>query len=259
MKRDDAQDRVLLAPRYLAGGGLSQARVTATTDPLVRDFGWPVKRGHDTGRIAVTSPDRTVSVTFDPTRDDGRWWTVQHYADADHADYANSWRADFTRHTPIEAVAAALQLLPLLNGDARRLERLGLLHEGPPDSLAQARGWTADGLQRYVSPEGRCTLHHEPDDYLSWRLETSVPGETRTAWRADFTHATPVGLVTRFFANLSGPIPVERHLADLSPALLDLPDVRTISVPVPRMPPLTATPAAVPATRPPTVRLRNTR
>ncbi|MFJ4876574.1 DUF317 domain-containing protein [Streptomyces sp. NPDC088745] len=248
---------MLLAPRYLAGGGLSQARITATMDPLVRDFGWPVKRGHDTGRIAVTSPDRTFSITFDPTRDDGRWWTVQHHAGADDAD---SWQADITRHTPIEAVAAALQLLPLLNGDARRLERLGLLHEDPPHRLAQTRGWTADGLQRqrYASPEGRCTVHREPDDHLAWRIETSAPGETQAAWRADFTHATPAGLVTRFFANLSGPIPVERRCSEIPPALRDLPDVRIIRA-APRRPPLTARPAAQLSARPPAVRLRNTR
>ncbi|MFJ2739699.1 DUF317 domain-containing protein [Streptomyces sp. NPDC087440] len=254
MTQPARDDRVLVAPRYLAGGGLS--RLAWALHPLLHDFGWSVKRVHSAGRITLYSPHRALTVTFDPTQDEDRWWTIAHRSTDEEAD---SWEAVFGQHTPIEAVAATLQLLPLLTGDARHLERLGLLHEDSPGQLAAARGWTASASakgERFTSPGLRCTLLYARGERDGcWFVETSAPKEAAAAWRAAFDAAVPEGLVRRFFANISGPMPAERLATEIPPALADMPGTRMLPSLPPRAAPLRTSPPTTSARpRAPSVR-----
>ncbi|RZD82177.1 DUF317 domain-containing protein [Streptomyces albidoflavus] len=191
---------VLVSPRHLAGAGLAQINEALT--PLVKGFDWPHQR--TASRIDVTSPCGSVQATFEPSRPDGRWWTVQ--------DHQADWTAQFTGQTPVEAVTALLQALPNTLGDTRHAHRIETV-TGTPSEIASAAGWspaTEAEATTYTSPDSHCRVTHQPGSDVPWRVEHSVYDGFDTHWTGTFTRNTPDQLVSQFLANLSSSAPVER-------------------------------------------------
>ncbi|WP_433549101.1 DUF317 domain-containing protein [Streptomyces sp. CA-294286] len=223
-----------VSPRYLAGGGL--ARLDEVIQPLVRRFGWPIKRDRTAHTFTLSSPDRSMVIGFDPNRADERCWAVTHHDPR--------WSATFTRHTPIEAVAAVLRALPQLNGDLRSVELYGRLTDTSLADLAEQYGWQRspgeEGI-RIASRDGHCTVQHNPGAEAPWAFEHAVPDHADTRWAAAFSGSVPESLVGRFFTNLAGPVPVERFLPEVPLALREVSTARV--TPVRRT---TATPRSAP-------------
>ncbi|MFJ4572046.1 DUF317 domain-containing protein [Streptomyces sp. NPDC088846] len=149
---------------------------------------------------------------FTPDRQDGLWWTIAH-----HEPY---WHAEFSRQTPIEAVAAVTQALPQVLSDHRHADRIPLTTEDVAH-IAKTSGWdltkTASGVT-WTSPDGHCAVEHTADPERPWRIVHSVYDGFDTRWSATFTHDTPQQLVAQFLAHVSDETPVERRFADV-PAL----------------------------------------
>ncbi|MCM2410753.1 DUF317 domain-containing protein [Streptomyces sp. RKAG290] len=116
-------------------------KINDAIGPLVHLFNWSHKHDRHTGRLEVDSPCGSVFLDFTPDRQDGVWWTIAH-----HEPY---WKIEFSRQTPIEAIASVTQALPQLTGDRRHAERIPLSTE-PLAHLAETNGWhvtaTADGV-----------------------------------------------------------------------------------------------------------------
>ncbi|MGW0710503.1 DUF317 domain-containing protein [Streptomyces sp. NPDC002643] len=210
-------DRVMVSPRHLAGTG--ERRISDALAPLVRLFGW--RHTHDTAadRLALDSPDGSLFIDVEPDRPAGPFWRIAH-----HAPY---WEAQFTRLTPVEAITALTQALPQLTGDTRHAEQIPLT----PLTLAQIADlntWThtsdEDGAESFVSPDGHCTLRHEPGAEISWQANHSVHDGFNTHWTATFTRDTPPQLVAQFFAHLSSPEPVEREFREIPYLARDMGD-----------------------------------
>ncbi|MEV7394031.1 DUF317 domain-containing protein [Streptomyces sp. NPDC091215] len=210
MTRFAPQDRVLVSPRHLAGAGID--RLADAMGPLIHLFGWPSEHERSTGRITVTSPDGSLFVNFNSRHTQGRWWSIAH-----HEPF---WEAQFTRQTPIEAIAAVTQALPQLTGDHRHADRIPLT----PLALAQIADlnhWRDDN-NTFTSPDGHCLLHHTPGDETQWRFRHHVYDGFDTRWDACFTQDTPEQLVAQFFAHLSTTAPVERAFRDVPHLVQDL-------------------------------------
>lgn len=215
-----ADDLVLVSPRYLAGCG-SNAR--DALGPLIHLFNWEHDREPGTGHLSVSSPCGSVYVDLTPTRFDEPWWTISH-----HEPY---WAAQFSRQTPIEAIAALTQTLPQLLGDTRHCERIALTTSTLPQT-AKANDWrtTAEGSATVItSPDGHCELRHTPDADNRWTFRSSLHDGFDTEWTATFTRDTPVRAVAQFFAHLASTEPVQRafkeipYLVQVSPSSLITP------------------------------------
>ncbi|MFB6539200.1 DUF317 domain-containing protein [Streptomyces noursei] len=83
----------------------------------------------------------------------GTWWTIAH-----HEPY---WEVQFSRQTPMEAVAAVTQALPQLLGDHRHAERIPITsrpqassrsREGALCALPAVVGDVASVVQAHVAP-----------------------------------------------------------------------------------------------------------
>ncbi|MFD5320026.1 DUF317 domain-containing protein [Streptomyces sp. NPDC127098] len=198
-------DLVLVSPRYLAGGG----GIADALGPLIHLFHWPTHHVRDRGQVTVTSPDGAVAVAFDPTRQDGVWWTVTRRQP--------SWSAEFTHLTPVEVIAAITQSLPQLLGDHRLIDRIGALNDAP-DILTTARlnGWhyQKDPAQ-FTSPDGHCAVRHTPGADTPWQVTHSLFDGFNTHWTATFTTATPQPLINQFVTHLATSTPVERRYRDI--------------------------------------------
>ncbi|MFI5804359.1 DUF317 domain-containing protein [Streptomyces sp. NPDC051561] len=211
-----------VSPRYLAGSGL--ARLDEMIHPLVRQFGWPIKRNRTARSFTLSSPDRSMAIGFDPNRADD-WWTVTHQTPR--------WQATFTRQTPIEAVAAVLRALPQLSGDQRSVKRYGRLTDTSLADLAEQHDWRnrpGEAGVRFASPDGHCIVQQTPDAGNRWVFEHVVLDHADTRWAATFSSSAPEPLVGRFFTNLAGPIPVERFLSEVPPVLREVTTARVTPV-----------------------------
>ncbi|MEV8125394.1 DUF317 domain-containing protein [Streptomyces sp. NPDC085944] len=192
-------DRVMVSPRYMAGAG---DRLADAIGPLIHLFGWTPQHDPATGHVKIDSPDGSMFVDFDPIHPLGQWWTITH-----HEPY---WEVQFSRQTPLEAVAAVTQTLPQLLGDTRHAERIPIT-EMPLEQLAAHNDWSAEA-SALTSPDWCCQLLHTPDEDITWR-----------AWHAffekqplaTFTRDAPDALVRNFFAHLATPTAVERAFADV--------------------------------------------
>ncbi|ELS55911.1 DUF317 domain-containing protein [Streptomyces viridochromogenes] len=192
-------DRVMVSPRYMAGAG---DRLADAIGPLIHLFGWPPQHDATTGHVKIDSPDGSMFVDFDPVHPLGQWWTITH-----HEPY---WAVQFSRQTPLEAVAAVTQALPQLLGDTRHAERIPIT-EMPLDQLAALNDWSVEN-GALTSPDWCCQFLHTPDADITWR-----------AWHAffekqplaAFTRDAPEALVRNFFAHLATPTAVERGFADV--------------------------------------------
>lgn len=192
-------DRVLVSPRYMAGAG---DRLADAIGPLIHLFGWTPQHDAATGHVKIDSPDGGMFVDFDPIHPLGQWWTIAH-----HEPY---WEVQFSRQSPLEAVAAVTQALPQLLGDTRHADRIPIT-DMPPDQLATLHLWTVED-RALTSPDGYCQVIHTPDEDIAWR-----------AWHAffekqplaTFTRDAPEALVRNFFAHLAAPTAVERAFADV--------------------------------------------
>ncbi|MFD8847590.1 DUF317 domain-containing protein [Streptomyces sp. NPDC059604] len=202
-------DRVLVSPRHLAGAGID--RIRDAINPLTELFDWTSER-LTTGRVLLNSPGHEAFLDFAADRQDGLWWTIAH-----HEPY---WQAEFTRQTPIEAIASVTQALPQMLGDHRHANRIPLTTEYVAPT-ARRSGWdlkkTASGVT-WTSPDGHCAVEHTTDPEHPWRIIHSVYDGFDTHWCANFTRDTPEQLVAQFLAHLSDETPVERRFADV-PAL----------------------------------------
>lgn len=192
-------ERVLVSPRYMAGAG---DRLADALGPLIHLFGWPTQHDAATGHVTISSPDGSMFCDFDPVQPLGRWWTITH-----HEPY---WQVQFSRQTPLEAVAATTQALPQLLGDERHAERIPIT-DMPLNKLAALNDWSVeDGV--LTSPDWCCQLVHTPEADITWRIEHAFFEKQPLA---TFTREVPEGLVRNFFAHLATPAPVERAFADV--------------------------------------------
>ncbi|MEU2131750.1 DUF317 domain-containing protein [Streptomyces sp. NPDC018352] len=202
-------DRVLVSPRYLAGAGIDRLRDAIS--PLTELFDWTFEQLL-TSRVLLNSPCRAMFLDFAPDRQNGLWWTIAH-----HEPY---WQVEFSRQTPIEAVAAVTQALPQVLGDHRRADRIPLASE-PVAQIARRSGWdltkTASGVT-WTSPDGHCAVEHTTDPERPWRIVHSVQDGFDTHWSSSFTRDTPEQLVAQFLVHVSDERSVERRFADV-PAL----------------------------------------
>ncbi|MER5851297.1 DUF317 domain-containing protein [Streptomyces sp. NPDC002012] len=199
-------DRVLVSPRYLAGTGFSRLRDAIS--PLTGLFGWTSER-LVTGRVLLNSPCHEMFLDFAPDRQDGMWWTLAH-----HEPY---WQAEFSRQTPVEAIAAITQALPQVLGDHRHADRIPLATEDVAH-IAKTSGWdlskTASGVT-WTFPDGHCAVEHTTNPEHPWRIVHSVYDGFDTHWSATFTRDAPQQLVAQFLAHVSDETPVERRFADI--------------------------------------------
>ncbi|WP_446038088.1 DUF317 domain-containing protein [Streptomyces sp. SID1121] len=203
MTHFEPHDRVLISPRHLAGAGTE--RLADAIGPLIHLFGWHNEHQRETGRISLSSPDGSTYVHFNSHHTNGRWWSVTH-----HEPF---WEAQFTRRTPIEAIAALTQALPQLNGDHRHIDRIPLATNTLAE-IAELNDWrTGDGT--FTSPDGHCLLRHTPGDETPWRFQHHVYDGFDTHWHASFTQDTPERLVAQFFTHLATTTPVERVFRDV--------------------------------------------
>ncbi|MGW4345347.1 DUF317 domain-containing protein [Streptomyces sp. NPDC004690] len=201
-----AHDLVLVSPRYLAGCG---SNVRDALGPLVNLFDWEYDREPGTGHLSVNSPCGSVYVDLTPTRFDGPWWTISHHEP--------HWTAQFSRQTPIEAIAAVTQVLPQMVGDTRHCDRIALTASTIPQT-ANANDWktTVDGPATVItSPDGHCALTHTPDADNRWTFRSSLHDGFDTDWTATFTRDTPVRVVAQFFAHLASTEPVQRTFKEI--------------------------------------------
>lgn len=192
-------ERVLVSPRYMAGAG---DRLADALGPLIHLFGWPTQHDADTGHVTIDSPDGSVFCDFDPVQPLGLWWTITH-----HEPY---WQAQFSRQTPLEAVAAVTQALPQLLGDDRHAERIPIT-DMPLEKLAALDGWSVED-RVMTSPDWCCQLFHTPEADVAWRVDHA---NFENAPLATFTREVPEGLARNFFAHLAMPAAVERAFADV--------------------------------------------
>ncbi|WP_078073377.1 DUF317 domain-containing protein [Streptomyces niveus] len=214
MNRFAPEERVLVSPRHLAGAGPGQ--LADALGPLIHLFGWPPQHDATTGHVAINSPDHSLRIDFEPGRYDGIWWTIVH-----HEPY---WEAEFTRQTPIEAIAAVTQALPQLLGDRRHTERIPLTALALTE-IAHLNHWAAgEENGTLTSPDRHCLLRHAPGDERPWRFQHHVHDGFDTHWHASFTRDTPERLVAQFFAHLATTAPVERAFRDIPHLVRDLND-----------------------------------
>ncbi|MHB6911313.1 SPDY domain-containing protein [Streptomyces sp. DB-54] len=192
-------DQVTVSPRYMAGAG---DRLADAIGPLIHLFGWPTQHDAATGHVKIDSPDGSVFCDFAPLHPLGTWWTIAH-----HKPY---WEVQFSRQTPMEAVAAVTQALPQLLGDHRHAERIPIT-DMPLDQIAALNDWTV-GDGALASPDWYCQLIHTPDEEVAWRAE-HVFYEKQPL--ATFTREVPEGLVRNFSAHLATPTAVQRAFADV--------------------------------------------
>ncbi|MET9294383.1 DUF317 domain-containing protein [Streptomyces sp. NPDC003077] len=206
------EDRVLVSPRHLAGGGTE--RLGDVIGPLIHLFGWRYHHEAATGHVTLDSPDHSVLFDFTPGRSDGTWWRIAH-----HDPY---WEAEFSRQTPVESLAALSQALPQFLGDRRHAERIPVT-TATLAQIAALNHWTAAPDQTaFASPDGRCVLRHAPDAETAWRFRHAVHDGFDTHWQAIFTRQVPEALVAQFFAHLATPEPVERAFRDIPYLARDL-------------------------------------
>ncbi|MGW6322835.1 DUF317 domain-containing protein [Streptomyces sp. NPDC055100] len=162
-----------------------------------------------TRRLLLDSPGGELFLDFAPDRHDGAWWTIAH-----HEPY---WQVEFSRQTPIEAVAAVAQALPQLLGDHRHADRIPLATESVAD-IARRSDWawqaTATG-GAWSSPDGHCTLAHTIDSTIPWTVEHSVYDGFDTHWTATFTRDAPERLIAQFVTHLADTAPVQRRFAEV--------------------------------------------
>ncbi|WP_435124623.1 DUF317 domain-containing protein [Actinacidiphila sp. bgisy144] len=194
-------DRVLVSPRYLAGAGPD--RIGDALGPLIHLFGWLPQHDTATGHVSITSPGGTIVLDFDPSDRFGRWWTISH-----HDPY---WTAEFSRQTPIEAVAAVTQVLPQMIGDRRHSDQMALTTSSLMQ-IAELSGWNSEE-GTHISPDGHCRLHHTSAGNR-WKFQHDVYEGFDTQWDASFTGA-PHQLVAHFLAHLASSAPVERRFGDV--------------------------------------------
>jgi hypothetical protein len=206
-------DRVLVSPRHLAGSGLD--RLGDALGPLIHLFGWPSQHDAATGHVAIDSPDGSLFLDFNPSHPSGRWWTIAHHEPC--------WEAQFSRQSPIEAIAAVTQSLPQLIGDRRHADR-NPLTTSTLARIAELNHWQRADDGTLTSPDGHCLLQHAPGHQTPWRFEHSVFDGFDTQWQATFTQDTPEQLVTQFFAHLATTAPVERAFRDVPYLVQELDD-----------------------------------
>ncbi|UBI40004.1 MULTISPECIES: DUF317 domain-containing protein [Streptomyces] len=189
-------EQVLIAPRYLAGGG-DPAWITAA---LHRACGW--SHGNDPlmPRVLLTSPDQQAMLRLDPTPDQ-QWWTVQHARTA----ASPAWSASFGARTPVEIIAAVTDTLthPALPTAS--------LAADPYEPLRQA-GWHEDEQRRaLVSPDGvACVEHFVEGRSNSWFVDVADESRQERVWRAYFSGSAPLHLVAAFTRALAGETPLSR-------------------------------------------------
>ncbi|MFI7102734.1 DUF317 domain-containing protein [Streptomyces sp. NPDC050161] len=198
---DDYVQRVLIAPRHLAGGG-DPRYVTA---PLRRGLGWKSSADPLVPRVQLTSPDRTAELSLAP-HPRHRWWKLY-----GRPTTGPSWQAAFDGHTPVEIIAAYADALAAPAPD----------HEPASDPfspLAQA-GWslTEDPHPTATSPDGTCQVQHHADDIADdWWVETVIPAfGGRRLWQAYIGNRTPPHLIHALTTAAADPAPVARELSDL--------------------------------------------
>ncbi len=185
--------------------------------PMVEHFGWKLYQAE--GFLAVRRPHSSLGFRLDLRRKEAASWEVEHQIP--------HWFAEFSRHTPIEALGLMVYSLPQLQGDTRFAKSIGLLPTGVLEAAADAR-WAASrtlvGIE-FASPDGRSSLRYMPRSigiHTMWAFRGHNTEHDR-AWEARFTQGTPAPLVARFLTTLTTTAAAERRSplgsATLLPAL----------------------------------------
>ncbi|MCC3778206.1 DUF317 domain-containing protein [Streptomyces sp. UNOB3_S3] len=199
-------DQVLIAPRYLAGGG-DPAWITTA---LHRACGW--SHGHDPlmPRVHLLSPDRQAMLRLDPSPD-RQWWTLQHAPTATRP----AWSATFGARTPVEIIAAFTDALTDPAAPASRT--------ATPYRPLHAAGWEdadADHRDGLISPDGIAHVEHfTQGNSNSWYVDVAINDDSHgLLWKAHFSESTPPHLITAFTRALCDKEPLPRDALHM-PAL----------------------------------------
>ncbi|MFI1183572.1 DUF317 domain-containing protein [Streptomyces sp. NPDC020799] len=195
-------DQVLIAPRYLAGGG-DPAWITAA---LQRACGW--SHGHDPlmPRVRLASPDQQVMLRLDPSPDQ-QWWTLQHAPTATRP----AWSASFGARTPVELIAAVTDTLTHPAAPASRT--------ADPYKPLRTAGWEdAEHRDGLISPDGIAHVEHFTQGHSnSWYVDVAIDDDAYgLLWKAHFTGSTPPHLITAFTRALCDEAPLPRHPRQVS-------------------------------------------
>lgn len=189
------------SPRHLAGPGdarhvthgLAAAGWTCTSDPLSPE-------------IALHSPDRRYSLTFDPQSPTSAWWRLQ----AEPTTREPGWYTEFGEFLPAEILGYVTDTL---------VAPLPVQQQGPFQVLEMA-GWVRDSTDTARSTDGMCYVQRRlaQDDarVSSWRIEACKPGHGTPMgpriWHAWFSDTTPEYLVSAFITALADPAPLQRGM-----------------------------------------------
>ncbi|MER5782634.1 DUF317 domain-containing protein [Streptomyces mobaraensis] len=188
-------DQVLIAPRYLAGGG-DPAWITAA---LHRACGW--SHGNDplVPRVHLASPDQQAMLRLDPAPDQ-QWWTLQHARTAT----GPAWSVSFGARTPVEIIAAVTDTLthPALPAST--------LAADPYEPLRQAGWHEAEHRYGLTSPDGLVHFEHFTDGGNCWFADVVDEERHERVWRAYFGGNTPPHLITAFTRALADETPLPR-------------------------------------------------
>ncbi|MFJ4876572.1 DUF317 domain-containing protein [Streptomyces sp. NPDC088745] len=173
--------------------------------PMVEHFGWELYQAE--GFLAVGCPYSSLGFRLDLRRKEAASWELEHRIP--------HWFAQFSRHTPVEALGLMVYSLPQLQGDTRFAESIGFLPTGVSEAAADAR-WAASrtpGGIEFASPDGHSSLRYMPRSigiHTMWAFR-GYNTEHNRAWEARFTQGTPAPLVARFLTTLTTTATGERR------------------------------------------------
>ncbi|MFI9755735.1 DUF317 domain-containing protein [Streptomyces collinus] len=189
---EQAEQQYLVEPRALAGGGNLRH-----VFEFLRASGWRDK-SKSRGPLLMESPNRTISVSYDPHVLPGGW-TIHGKASG----HQEEWWVNLGRQTPVEIVA----------GLTDALTRPRSAHAPDVWAPLQEQRWrTASNAEHVtaVSPDGSAWMqfHQDPDGLAMWW--SGVKDQPGNGWTASFSATTPMHLVQGFSAALASPKPVMR-------------------------------------------------
>ncbi|MFE7116516.1 DUF317 domain-containing protein [Streptomyces sp. NPDC057654] len=190
------------SPRHLAGPGdarhVTHALATA---------GWSVTSDTLSPEIVLRSPDRRLTLQFDPQSPTAAWWRLR----AEPTDTEPRWYTEFGELVPAEILGRLTDALitpPPTKPPA-------------PFQILEAAGWTRDTVTTALSPDGMCHVEQRPDqDRVPgyWHIDTCEPGHGTPRgpriWHAWLPDPLPAHLTSAFLAGLASTSPLQRGMYD---------------------------------------------
>ncbi|AJT62537.1 hypothetical protein T261_0848 [Streptomyces lydicus] len=191
----DTIEQVLVAPRYLAGGGDPRW----VTVPLHQACGWHSTHTPLSPRVHLTSPNQQAELRLEPDPDQP-WWTVRHAPNGSQP----PWWARFDARTPVEIIAALTDTLTTPDLTAIRAS-------DPYEPLRKA-DWHQIDNGLFTSADGLVHVDHFTHaGSNSWFITTALSEDPENLiWQAHLDGNTPPHLITALTQALANPVPLRR-------------------------------------------------